>query len=155
MIRSPSTLARSLGQNYLTRDETLAAIVQAAEVRPGDAVLEIGPGTGNLTKHLLLAGAHVVAVEKDAALFEALQQEFGGVRATGLSVRFCLSCRRPPRLASVHPPAAASPGARLVCPSAAAGTATRTRDHDLRAPTGARLPVCSHSALLPGLSVCR
>ena len=72
---------RSMGQNYVTKDEVLAAIVRGAGVRAGDAVLEIGPGTGNLTKHLLLAGARVLAIEKDDALFERLQDEFRDVRS--------------------------------------------------------------------------
>ena len=47
---------------------------------PGRTVLEIGPGTGNLTRHLLAAGSRVVAVEKDDALFSRLQEQFQGVR---------------------------------------------------------------------------
>lgn len=41
-----------------------ARIVDAAEIQPDDLVLEIGPGTGSLTKALVDAGAHVIAVEK-------------------------------------------------------------------------------------------
>lgn len=43
-----------------------------AGVRPGDAVVEVGPGLGTLTAALLEAGAHVWAIEKDPALFEHL-----------------------------------------------------------------------------------
>ena len=67
---------RSMGQNYVTKDEVLAAIVRASGVKAGETVLEIGPGTGNLTKHLLLSGANVIAIEKDDALFERLRDEF-------------------------------------------------------------------------------
>lgn len=42
-------------------------------------------GTGNLTRHLLGAGALVTAVEKDYALSEQLQEEFAGVRREGLA----------------------------------------------------------------------
>ena len=69
-----------MGQNYVTKDEVLAAIVRAAGVKAGETVLEIGPGTGNLTKHLLLSGAHVVAIEKDDVLIERLREEFKEVR---------------------------------------------------------------------------
>ncbi|HSX25770.1 MAG TPA: 16S rRNA (adenine(1518)-N(6)/adenine(1519)-N(6))-dimethyltransferase RsmA [Chlamydiales bacterium] len=40
-------------------------IVDMAEIRPGDTVLEIGPGPGALTAELLSAGAHVLAIEMD------------------------------------------------------------------------------------------
>lgn len=62
-------------------DEVLARIVEVAGVAPGDRVLEIGPGTGNLTRHLLSAGAVVTAVEKDYALAEQLQADFQEVPA--------------------------------------------------------------------------
>lgn len=67
---------RSLGQNFLQREEVLQAITEAAGVSPGDQVLEIGPGTGALTRHLLRAGASLTAVEKDDALYEQLQRDF-------------------------------------------------------------------------------
>jgi len=61
-----------LGQHFLTDQGALDDIVRAAGVRPGDAVLEIGPGRGALTKPLLAAGAKVVAVEADDAFAAAL-----------------------------------------------------------------------------------
>lgn len=39
-------------------------LVAAANVKEGDAVLEIGPGTGSLTNALVEAGATVLAIEK-------------------------------------------------------------------------------------------
>ncbi len=54
-------------------------LTQAADIQPGDLVLEVGPGSGNLTRHLLAAGASVTAVETDYALFDLLQQEFAEV----------------------------------------------------------------------------
>jgi 16S rRNA (adenine1518-N6/adenine1519-N6)-dimethyltransferase len=42
-----------------------------------DRVLEIGPGLGPLTEHLLSGGASVLAVEKDARLAEALRERLG------------------------------------------------------------------------------
>ena len=70
---------RSLGQNFLQREDVLSAIVQTAELQPGDRVLEIGPGTGNLTKYLLRTGARVTAVEKDDELYRTLLQVFSEV----------------------------------------------------------------------------
>ena len=71
---------RSLGQNFLQREEILLSIVKAAGISPGDRVLEIGPGTGALTKHLLHAGASLTAVEKDDSLYAQLTQDFAQVR---------------------------------------------------------------------------
>lgn len=67
---------KSLGQHFVTDDNVLANIVHAANVRPGDRVLEVGPGTGNLTRHILAAGASVTAVEKDDILAEKLEMEY-------------------------------------------------------------------------------
>lgn len=70
---------RSLGQNFLQREDILSAIVSSASLQPDDRVLEIGPGTGNLTRHLLSTGARVTAVEKDDALYDGLQKLFAEV----------------------------------------------------------------------------
>jgi 16S rRNA (adenine1518-N6/adenine1519-N6)-dimethyltransferase len=70
---------RSLSQNFLTDPAALDAIVQAAELAPGDRVLEIGPGLGVLTRRLLAAGASVLAVEVDRRLAAWLRTELGGV----------------------------------------------------------------------------
>ncbi|KAK9830535.1 hypothetical protein WJX72_012320 [[Myrmecia] bisecta] len=65
---------KSLGQNFVVNDELLAAIVREAHIQPGDVVFEIGPGTGNLTRYLLQAGAEVTAIEKDDTLAAGLAQ---------------------------------------------------------------------------------
>ncbi|HEY6609248.1 MAG TPA: 16S rRNA (adenine(1518)-N(6)/adenine(1519)-N(6))-dimethyltransferase RsmA [Candidatus Limnocylindria bacterium] len=70
---------RSLSQNFLTDPAALDAIVAAAELRPGDRVVEIGPGLGVLTRRLLAAGASVLAVELDARLADYLRRELDGV----------------------------------------------------------------------------
>jgi len=70
---------RSLSQNFLTDAAALDAIVDAAELRPGDHVVEIGPGLGVLTRRLLAAGAQVLAVEIDTRLAGWLRDELGGV----------------------------------------------------------------------------
>lgn len=71
---------KSLSQNFLTDPEALDAIVEAAELAPGDRVVEIGPGLGVLTRRLLAAGASVLAVEVDARLAEYLRRELYGAR---------------------------------------------------------------------------
>jgi 16S rRNA (adenine1518-N6/adenine1519-N6)-dimethyltransferase len=70
---------KSLSQNFLTDPEALDAIVAAAELRPGDRVVEVGPGLGVLTRRLLAAGASVLAVELDTRLAEYLRRELYGV----------------------------------------------------------------------------
>jgi 16S rRNA (adenine1518-N6/adenine1519-N6)-dimethyltransferase len=70
---------KSLSQNFLTDPDALDAIVAAAELRPGDEVVEIGPGLGVLTRRLLAAGAAVTAVELDPRLAEYLRRELYGV----------------------------------------------------------------------------
>ena len=70
---------KSLSQNFLTDPATLDAIVEAAELRPGDRVVEVGPGLGVLTRRLLAAGASVLAVELDPRLAEYLRRELHGL----------------------------------------------------------------------------
>lgn len=65
---------KHLSQNFLIDQNIVRKIVQAAEVRPGDAVLEIGPGPGALTAALLQAGARVFAVEKDPLFAKELSR---------------------------------------------------------------------------------
>ena len=63
---------KSLGQHWLTDAEALKAMVEAADIRAGDTVLEIGPGLGTLTKFLTEQAKRVVAVEFDKDLARAL-----------------------------------------------------------------------------------
>jgi 16S rRNA (adenine1518-N6/adenine1519-N6)-dimethyltransferase len=66
---------QSLGQNFLFDEGLLARITAAAELSPDDAVLEIGPGLGALTRHLARAAGRVVAVELDDRLLPILRYE--------------------------------------------------------------------------------
>jgi len=65
------------GQNFLHDGNQLRKLVDAAAVRPGETVLEIGPGTGTLTEELLAAGARVVASEIDADMIAILRERLG------------------------------------------------------------------------------
>ena len=71
-------LTKSLGQNFLHDGNVLRRITAAAALQAGDQVLEIGPGLGPLTEHLLDAGVPVLAIEKDQRLHEILQERFAG-----------------------------------------------------------------------------
>ena len=72
-------LTKSLGQNFLHDAHQLRRIVEAANLKPGDRVLEVGPGLGPLTELLLAQGTEVTAVELDARLVAWLQERFAGV----------------------------------------------------------------------------
>lgn len=67
---------KTLGQHFLTNKGIVASIVDAGDVSPREAVLEIGPGRGVLTAELLKRGARVIAVEKDAELLPFLEEKF-------------------------------------------------------------------------------
>jgi 16S rRNA (adenine1518-N6/adenine1519-N6)-dimethyltransferase len=69
---------RSLSQNHLADGRILEDIVTAAEVRPGEHIVEVGPGLGVLTAELLRAGARVTAVELDERLVAHLHGRFAG-----------------------------------------------------------------------------
>lgn len=68
--------SRKLGQNFLVDENMLDALVKAAAPQSAEKVLEIGPGTGVLTRRLLDAGCQLTAVELDHRLAEYLRQEF-------------------------------------------------------------------------------
>src|SRR3989344_4791956 len=70
------TPKRSLGQNFLTNQGILDKIILSARLEKKDTVLEIGPGTGNLTRKLAASGARIIAVEKDSRLIGPLREEF-------------------------------------------------------------------------------
>jgi 16S rRNA (adenine1518-N6/adenine1519-N6)-dimethyltransferase len=65
-----------MGQNFLVDPNYLQKIVNAAEVRPGETVVEIGAGLGTLTAALAEAGAHVIAIEIDAGYARILAEVF-------------------------------------------------------------------------------
>lgn len=67
---------KSLGQHFLNNARIPKKMADAGDVREGDTVLEIGPGTGILTRELLGRGAHVVALEADARAITILEESF-------------------------------------------------------------------------------
>ncbi|HEX4561242.1 MAG TPA: 16S rRNA (adenine(1518)-N(6)/adenine(1519)-N(6))-dimethyltransferase RsmA [Gemmatimonadales bacterium] len=69
---------RSLGQHFLSDSNILGKIADAVGISPGDTVVEIGPGRGDLTRQLLNRGARVVAIEKDRELAERLTAQAAG-----------------------------------------------------------------------------
>lgn len=68
--------SKSHGQSFLTNKGVVEKIIKAAELSKKDTVLEIGPGLGILTEQLLENAGKVIAVEKDRALYDFLQEKF-------------------------------------------------------------------------------
>jgi 16S rRNA (adenine1518-N6/adenine1519-N6)-dimethyltransferase len=68
---------KSLGQNFLTDHNLIRKLLDAADLQPGETVLEIGPGTGTLTEGLLERGVHVIACELDSGLAQVLRETLG------------------------------------------------------------------------------
>lgn len=87
-------LTKSLGQNFLHDGNQLRRIVAAAELRPSDRVLEIGPGLGPLTELLVAEAGEVFAIEKDARLVAFLQKRFAAERKLRLLHGDGLDCVR-------------------------------------------------------------
>lgn len=67
---------KSLGQNFLTTPVVPNWMCEAGGVTAGDIVIEIGPGTGALTKALLQRGATVYAIETDERAVAVLKETF-------------------------------------------------------------------------------
>ncbi|KAM3127919.1 hypothetical protein pb186bvf_019989 [Paramecium bursaria] len=67
---------KSFGQHILVNPQVLQSIVDKAAVRPTDIVLEIGPGTGNLTELLLQRAKQVICVEIDPRMVIELTKRF-------------------------------------------------------------------------------
>ena len=74
---------KRLGQNFLVDPALLDVIPGDAQVKPGDRVLEIGPGMGGLTRRLLAEGAQVMAVEIDRGLVGFLRDSFASELSSG------------------------------------------------------------------------
>jgi 16S rRNA (adenine1518-N6/adenine1519-N6)-dimethyltransferase len=74
---------KSLGQNFLMHQATADRIADAARLHADDVVLEVGPGTGMLTRALLARAGNVVAVEADGELYARLAETFAAEIASG------------------------------------------------------------------------
>ena len=67
---------KRFGQHFLHDPEIIARIIACIGARPGEAVLEIGPGQGALTASLLAAAGELDVVEIDRDLAEALRRQY-------------------------------------------------------------------------------
>ena len=68
---------KSLGQNFLINQKILNLIVDLGEIKNTDSVLEVGPGTGNLTEKILNKNPKdLFIIEKDKRLISHLNNKF-------------------------------------------------------------------------------
>ena len=68
---------KSLGQNFLNNEKILDLIIEKGNINKDDIILEIGPGTGNLTKKIINKKPHkLIVIEKDNNLSENLYKKF-------------------------------------------------------------------------------
>ena len=67
---------KSLGQNFLVDDSAIDRIVAALDLLKDDTVIEIGPGRGALTRHLIEQAGRVIAIELDRELVPMLREQF-------------------------------------------------------------------------------
>lgn len=115
--------SRRLGQNFLHDVNMARAIARDARVGPGDVVVEIGPGAGSLTVHLVELGVELIAIEIDPRLLEIaksllehapnvrwiLGDALASKRAWNAELRAALPREGPWHLVSNLPYSAASP----------------------------------------------
>ncbi len=82
-MNEPFAHKKSLGQHFLNSDYVPKKMCAAANLKKGETVLEIGPGTGALTKELLAQGVFVIALEADVRAIESLKETFSRKIAEG------------------------------------------------------------------------
>ena len=66
--------SKGLGQNFLIDKSVLKKIIGAADIKPSDFIIEVGPGLGVLTQALAKQAKTVIAVEKDPKMCEILKE---------------------------------------------------------------------------------
>lgn len=65
---------KRLGQNFLINGEVIANILDYAEIKPDDTVVEIGPGVGFVTEQLVKRAKEVIAIELDEEAVRELEK---------------------------------------------------------------------------------
>jgi len=78
--------ARSKGQNFLINEKVYDDIVEAADIKKDDVILEVGPGLGFLTEKLAKKAKKVIAVELDDRLAEVLKSKLNDLKIDNVEV---------------------------------------------------------------------
>lgn len=92
LAESGFRFSKSLGQNFLTDEKVLSAIVESSGVDKNSGVIEIGPGFGTLTQRLCMAAGKVVAIEIDKTAVPILEnnlEEFDNLKIINEDVLKC------------------------------------------------------------------
>lgn len=71
---------KRLGQNFLYESGVIKKLAAAAQITPDFTILEIGPGTGNLTEELAKNARRLICVEKDAEMAKICREKFGNLK---------------------------------------------------------------------------
>ncbi len=79
LIKHDLWAKKQLGQNFLIDEQILCSIIESAELKKSDNVIEVGPGTGFLTEKLLESAGNVVAIEQDSDMIRILNERFEGI----------------------------------------------------------------------------
>jgi 16S rRNA (adenine1518-N6/adenine1519-N6)-dimethyltransferase len=77
---------KALGQHFLTDQHILARIAAALDLAAADVVIEVGSGTGTLTRVLAAAAGKVVAIEKDERLAEQCRMQNAESRISNVEI---------------------------------------------------------------------
>jgi len=99
-VKVPIARKRELGQHFLVDENIVAVAGRMAQLGPDDVVLEVGPGLGVLTSHLVDRARFVHAVEIDRGLEPHLRQRLG--TRTNVGLVFADALQYP--LADLDPP---------------------------------------------------
>ncbi len=84
-----TNIRKRLGQHFLKNQSAIGKIIAAVNPRPGETIIEIGPGTGALTVPLARAcearGCNIIAIEKDERLAREVKNKIEEIRLTAVA----------------------------------------------------------------------
>jgi 16S rRNA (adenine1518-N6/adenine1519-N6)-dimethyltransferase len=78
LLKYSAKPSKGLGQNFLIDKNVLDKIIDSADIKKSDVILEVGPGMGVLTQELAQEAKKVIAVEKDKIMIEILKETLNG-----------------------------------------------------------------------------
>lgn len=78
----PAFARKRFGQHFLVDSQVIGEIIRYLALQPTDSVVEIGPGRGALTQHLVVSGARVHAIEIDRELASSLRASCAAFQRT-------------------------------------------------------------------------